>query len=168
MKKILALSILSALVLTGCGSTGKSSSSSSETTVAETTDADIETEPILTFRMGTDPNGEIILTEKNVVTAEPLIMQEPNGEQNYGISLMFDEEGKNTFADVTSEAAQNNIPISIWYDGELISSPTVNAPITDGKAIISGDFTLDSATELANKICPDSQKDVNYEGEENE
>ena len=37
-------------------------------------------------------------------------------------------------------------------DEEVISYPTVSTQITDGAASISGNFTLESATDLANKI----------------
>ena len=37
-------------------------------------------------------------------------------------------------------------------DDTCISAPTVNSIITEGKAIISGDFDADSASDLANKI----------------
>ena len=34
-------------------------------------------------------------------------------------------------------------------DGKVISSPRINEPITDGKGVISGNFTIDSANALA-------------------
>jgi len=155
MKKIIIISILSALVLTGCGSnsSGKSSSSSSEAAVTETTAADTNTEPVLTFRMGDAPDGEIILTEKNIVEAKPVYGTNPENRQEVCVSLKLDKEGKIAFADATAEAAQNGSLISIWYNGELISAPKVYAPITDGSAIISGNFDINSATELADKIA---------------
>ena len=42
--------------------------------------------------------------------------------------------------------------ISIWMDENVISYPTVSTQITDGSASITGNFTLESATDLANKI----------------
>ena len=42
--------------------------------------------------------------------------------------------------------------ISIWMDDIMLSAPTVQATITDGKAQISGNFTSASATQLAEKI----------------
>ncbi len=44
--------------------------------------------------------------------------------------------------------------ISVWYGGELLSCPEANAPIMDGNLYISGDFTLEEAKELADKLCP--------------
>ena len=42
--------------------------------------------------------------------------------------------------------------ISIWMDSVMITAPTVNSVISDGKAIISGNLTGESAKELADKI----------------
>ena len=42
--------------------------------------------------------------------------------------------------------------LRFFMDAQMISAPTVNAVITDGKAIISGNFTPATATDLANKI----------------
>ena len=42
--------------------------------------------------------------------------------------------------------------ISIWMDDTMISAPTVNDPITDGQASITGSFTAEAAQDLADKI----------------
>ena len=39
--------------------------------------------------------------------------------------------------------------ISIWMDNDMISAPTVNEAITNGEAVISGNFTADSAKSHA-------------------
>ena len=70
----------------------------------------------------------------------------------YYISLEFDDEGAKTFSELTTRLASEKGSISIWMDDEMISNATVNEAITDGKAIISGNFTRDTATALANKI----------------
>ena len=46
-----------------------------------------------------------------------------------------------SFAEATTElAAQSNGTISIWLDGENISTATVKTAITDGNAVIEGSF----------------------------
>ena len=45
-----------------------------------------------------------------------------------------------------------NQTISVYLDDELITSPTINAPITDGEAQIFGDFTAEEVTDLSTKI----------------
>jgi len=66
------------------------------------------------------------------------------------VSLEFNDEGKKLFADIT----KNNVgkPVGIFLDGSPISLPTVNEPILDGKAIISGSFSLDEAKTLAQRL----------------
>lgn len=63
------------------------------------------------------------------------------------ISLEFTAEGTKAFA----EATKNNVgkTISIMLDNDVISSPVVNSEITDGSAMITGNFTPESAEELA-------------------
>ncbi len=66
------------------------------------------------------------------------------------VNLQFDDEGTKLFSELT--AANLNKPIAIFLDGEIISAPTVQNTITDGRAIISGNFTADSAKELATRL----------------
>ena len=66
------------------------------------------------------------------------------------VTLDFDSEGTKKFADATQ--ANLNKRISIYMDDMLLSAPTVNSAITDGKAIISGDFDNESAETLAAQI----------------
>ena len=55
------------------------------------------------------------------------------------VSLVMTEEGTKKFAELTEEAYNNgNASIAIYYDGAIISAPTVRAIITDGQAIIEG------------------------------
>ncbi len=68
------------------------------------------------------------------------------------ISLEFDKEGGRLFAELTKENAGGTIPI--YVDGELISEPTVGLEyaatgIAGGSAIISGNFTIEEAKDLA-------------------
>lgn len=66
------------------------------------------------------------------------------------VALEFDSEGKDLFAQITERNVGQ--PVGIYLDGEPISVPRVNEAITDGKAIISGSFTLDEAKELAMRL----------------
>jgi protein-export membrane protein SecD len=74
-------------------------------------------------------------------------------DQNVGeptVALQFDSEGKQLFADVTKRNV--NQPVGIFLDGKLISSPNVREPILDGRAIISGNFTIDAAKKLVERL----------------
>ncbi len=82
--------------------------------------------------------------------AEVKTQQDDYGNQEYVVALDFNSEGAQKFADATSRNVGK--PIYIIYDGEIISSPTVNQAITDGQAVIEGNFTYDSANSLATTI----------------
>lgn len=92
-----------------------------------------------------------LLTGDNVSNASVGFGDQSNtGKNEYYINLEFDSTGTELFKNAT----QANIgrPIYICLDSMSISAPTVNSSITNGKAIITGTFTKDEATELANLI----------------
>ena len=66
------------------------------------------------------------------------------------IGLEFNDDGKKLFASMTE--ANVGRPIAIFLDGEPISVPTVQQPILDGSAIITGDFTLKEAKLLSQRL----------------
>ncbi|MBI2483585.1 protein translocase subunit SecD [Candidatus Uhrbacteria bacterium] len=57
------------------------------------------------------------------------------------IGIEFNEEGKKLFGEITSRNVGK--PIAIFLDGRLQQAPRVQQPITDGSAVITGDFTLE-------------------------
>jgi len=63
------------------------------------------------------------------------------------VGLEFNDEGKQLFSDIT----QRNVgkPVGIFLDGMPITIPQVNQHITDGNAVISGQFTLDEAKAMS-------------------
>jgi preprotein translocase subunit SecD len=63
------------------------------------------------------------------------------------ISIQFNSDGAKKFADIT----RRNIgkPVAIILDGQVISAPRVQSEITDGNAVITGQFTVDEAKKLA-------------------
>lgn len=66
------------------------------------------------------------------------------------VSLMFNDEGKTLFAEITKRNL--NKPVAIFLDGQAISVPTVQQEITTGEAVISGAFTIADAKELASRL----------------
>ena len=66
------------------------------------------------------------------------------------VALNFDEEGAKMFAAVTERNI--NKPVAIVLDGYTISAPTVNERIPDGKAVISGRFTVTEAKLLVQRL----------------
>jgi preprotein translocase subunit SecD len=71
------------------------------------------------------------------------------------VDLSFDSTGREIFKQITSDITGKQQPynqFAIELDGLVLSAPTSNAVITDGKAEISGNFTLDEAQTLANQL----------------
>lgn len=95
------------------------------------------------------PDGSVVLTGAEVKDAQVVF---DNNTKQPQISLELDSEGASSFADATTELAPQRQPIMIVLDEAVISSPTVNEPIPNGKAVISGNFTTDSASALAGLI----------------
>ncbi|TSC93223.1 MAG: preprotein translocase subunit SecD [Candidatus Berkelbacteria bacterium Licking1014_7] len=63
------------------------------------------------------------------------------------ISLKFNAEGARRFGEIT--ARNIGKPVAIVLDGALVSAPTVQNEISAGDAVITGEFTLKGARELA-------------------
>lgn len=66
------------------------------------------------------------------------------------VKLAFSPAGTKTFADMTTKNVGK--PIGIFLDENAISAPVVQQPILTGDAVISGNFTLDEAKNLAISI----------------
>lgn len=66
------------------------------------------------------------------------------------VKLQFNEAGKKIFADLTAKNVGKRI--AILLDGATITAPTVEEPITDGNAVISGKFTREEAKTLAQRL----------------
>ena len=109
---------------------------------------EIGTTAEMVFRKGSTVDGEVILTGDDVVSAMPGY-DEKNG---YVVQLEFSPEGTKAFGAATTELAPEKGVISIWLDDAAISVATVQTAITDGRAIIEGNFDQDSVTTLSNQI----------------
>ena len=87
------------------------------------------------------------LTGKNLKRA---VLQFNPNTNTPEVSLEFDDEGAKFFGDIT----ERNIgkPVAIYLDDYAISVPTVNERIPDGKAVISGRFSIAEAKELVQRL----------------
>ena len=66
------------------------------------------------------------------------------------VELTFNSEGSKLFAQITKENIGKQV--AIFLDGLPISAPVVNEEITGGKAVISGNFTIDEARTLVGRL----------------
>ena len=66
------------------------------------------------------------------------------------VSLEFDSEGSKIFEELTRKNIGKQI--AIYLDGSAISAPNVQEAISGGKAQITGNFSLDKAKELVQRL----------------
>jgi len=83
------------------------------------------------------------LTGKHIKKASVDFNQQDGKPQ---VALSFNNEGARLFGDIT----KRNIgkPLAIVVDNFLISAPTVQQAISEGNAVITGNFTVDEAKKL--------------------
>lgn len=90
-----------------------------------------------------------VLTGSDVANAEAT-SNSTNGVKEYVVDLEFTAEGAKKFADATEANIGNQI--YIFYDNQVVSAPTVQTAITEGRAQITGMENYDAANELATTI----------------
>jgi preprotein translocase subunit SecD len=83
------------------------------------------------------------------LTGDMLIDAQTTFNQNGqpAVSFELNALGSRIFADLTKNNPGRGLAIVL--DGKLLSAPSINEPINGGRGIISGSFTVDSASELA-------------------
>ena len=94
------------------------------------------------------------LTGKNLEDARPQPTQTGNG---WEVAITFDDDGGNKFAELTKNVAGTGRSLGIFLDDDLISAPSVGPQfadlgITGGRAVITGNFGLEGANDLAIQI----------------
>ena len=101
-----------------------------------------------------EADGSIVVTGDEVKDARAGIIEDQNTRRDDNVvSLVFTEEGTEKFAEATKKAYENGESIAIYYDGDLISVPKVNAIIENGQAQISGEgMTYEEADNIASTI----------------
>lgn len=66
------------------------------------------------------------------------------------VNLSFDREGSVLFEELTRENVGKTI--AIFLDGDVVSTPLVNAPISGGNAVIEGNFSIEEARTLVGRL----------------
>ncbi|MDD5022531.1 MAG: protein translocase subunit SecD, partial [Endomicrobiaceae bacterium] len=66
------------------------------------------------------------------------------------VGLEFSDEGSKLFANITERNVGK--PVAIFLDSSIITAPRVDEKITQGKAIITGDFSPTEAKQLSQRL----------------
>ncbi|OON95846.1 MAG: protein-export membrane protein SecD [Candidatus Epulonipiscioides saccharophilum] len=101
---------------------------------------------LLTFE---DETGKVVLEGKNIKSAVFQLADMGMGNEAV-VAIKLDDIGTEAFKIATEENIGK--PIIIKLDGHIISAPTVNEAIRNGESVISGSFTEQSASQLADRI----------------
>lgn len=66
------------------------------------------------------------------------------------VLVNFNDQGTKLFSNITTQYTGRQL--GIFLDGQLLSAPVIQEPITNGSAVISGNFTAQGAKELATNL----------------
>ena len=120
-------------------------------------------EDVVTKRDGlskrTSPNTEIVpgqhdkdafyvIEKRSSLTGEMLLNAKiANKDGESVVAFSFDNTGAKILADITKHNQGRRLAIVL--DKKVVSAPSINDPIIDGSGIITGNFDVQSASELA-------------------
>lgn len=130
---------------------------------------DRETQPQDKATVACDPQGnakyilgpvEIPGTDIEDASYAPATNSQGNATGGYAVNLQFNEQGTETFKQLSErlygygQGGQQDprSQFAIVLDGSVVSAPTMNSVISDGKAQITGDFTEDEAKFLSEQL----------------
>lgn len=101
----------------------------------------------------TEGGGQLVLWDEAEVTGDMVESASAGVNQDGGgfeINFAFDQRGARRFADYTREHVGELFAIVL--DGEVISYPRIQTPITGGQGRITGNFAPDEAQRIATLI----------------
>lgn len=102
------------------------------------------TTPLIALCYGSGLSRHTVITDQHVESAEAV----PGGyEGSWEVSFLTTKEGRIALA----KATQNLLgkPLDIVIEGRVVASPIVQGPIRDGKVIVTGMFTREEASRIA-------------------
>jgi preprotein translocase subunit SecD len=89
-----------------------------------------------------------VVRKRVMVGGDTLVDAQPTFQNNEPVvSFRFDSAGAKRFGDATRDNVGK--PFAIVLDNKVISAPVIREPILGGSGIISGSFTVQSASDLA-------------------
>lgn len=92
------------------------------------------------------PSAQPVLTD---LTGADLAKAQVEFDPNTGkpvVGLIFNESGAKKFEEIT--ARNIGKPVAILIDNQVVSAPNVNEKITGGRAVITGQFTIEEVRQI--------------------
>ncbi|MGQ0685680.1 protein translocase subunit SecD [Bradyrhizobium sp.] len=102
------------------------------------------------LQSATRTEAPVVVKKQVLVSGGDLTDAQPGFDQRSGepiVSFKFNTAGSRKFAQATTENV--GLPFAIVLDNKVISAPVIREPITGGQGQISGNFTVQSANDLA-------------------
>jgi len=97
---------------------------------------------------GAHGQAAYVVKRKVMVGGDMLVDAQTSFQNNeWAVSFRFDSAGARRFGDATRDNVGK--PFAIVLDNKVISAPVIREPIPGGSGIISGSFTVQSASDLA-------------------
>lgn len=94
--------------------------------------------------------GSVLIRRRVMVSGENLVDAQPGFDHRTNepiVTFRFDSRGGQRFGKVTTDNVGR--PFAIVLDGEVLSAPVIREPILGGSGQISGNFSVQSAQDLA-------------------
>ena len=92
-----------------------------------------------------------VVQKRTLLTGNELtdasVQADPNSPGNWQVSITFSAVGAQRFGEITESNVGRHLAIIL--DGTVYSAPRINERIPGGRAVITGQFTVDQARDLA-------------------
>jgi preprotein translocase subunit SecD len=92
-----------------------------------------------------------VVQKRTLLTGNELtdasVQADPNSPGNWQVAITFSPTGAQRFGEITEQNVARHLAIIL--DGTLYSAPRINERIPGGRAVITGQFTVDQARDLA-------------------
>jgi len=92
-----------------------------------------------------------VIQKRTLLTGNELtdanVQADPNSPGNWQVAITFSAAGAQRFGEITEQSVGKNLAIIL--DGSVYSAPRINERIPGGRAVITGQFTVDQARDLA-------------------
>ena len=109
-----------------------------------------DTRKYMLYLLKTPPNKKPLL-EGDVITKASHAPNPISGEM--AVNLSMNNKGAKIWGEMTTKAANNgNREVAICIDNEVISAPGVRGPITQGNTEITGNFSVQEASDFASLL----------------